>query len=75
MQDERQILKSRPVGYARLDSTQGWAQEKGSKGCLRQKRAIPYLRPWLLFAVLVAAVVRWYGLAAHSLWFDEGYSS
>jgi uncharacterized membrane protein len=38
------------------------------------KERHPRLLALIVVAVIVAVVVRWYGLAAQSLWWDEGYT-
>lgn len=73
------ILKSRSVGYGHLDNTgrvEGAAQfgGKGLSGLLAAEKGQFLFAALVVIAVVVAAAVRWYGLAAHSLWFDEGYT-
>jgi len=41
---------------------------------LSSKERQPLFAILMVVAVVVAVAVRWYGLAAHSLWIDEGYS-
>jgi len=45
-----------------------------SSGPLSSKQRRPLFIIVSVFAVTVAIAVRWYGLAEHSLWIDEGYS-